>query len=470
MKIIVCVLKSNVIIPPIQRKKAVCIMLIYSTRFRVALKFGKNEFVKNIIEWNQGSRYPVDDIEENTFSFIAGDDDNCLEVTDLENERVIAARMHIKNNGGVWNTDIILNYGISVLSVYVNKNVAENTVTPSSKAFIPAFVTQIIKKGYADKSMGLDITDKPLSVSDRELLLNAVNTSDKYSLPLVYLSSRSEISAEKLAAKLAGLASVVTDGNDVLKESFPEPIYIFFPHQNTDPLAFGTYPYHRDIQWKIFDYLNSREYNRLETWDGLQNEKSVRINRELLKKYKSASDDNEALTEMLEEEMEKNARFRDELSYENNRLVAEAARLALENERLRENGTPLLMRGSEEDMYADEQREIVIDSLKKHLANSVDNGSRRGDILKSVIEVNPVKGTPERYKNILKKALEGYKTFETPKIKAALKETGIEIIEHTGHYKIALRGDHRYVCEAAATCSDSRGGNNLISEINKKMF
>lgn len=448
-------------------------MLIYSTRFRVVPTFGKNEFVRNIIDWNKSSRYAVSDIEENVFSFIAGDDDNCLEVTDLEKESIIAAKMHVKNDGGVWNTDIILNYGISVLSVYVNKTVAENTVNPSAKAFIPTFVTQIIKNGYADKSMGLDITDKPLSVSDRELLLNAVNTSDKYSLPLVYLSSRSEISAEKLAEKLAGLAVVVTDGSDVIKDSFPEPIYIFFPHRNIAPLSFGTYPYHREIQWKIFDYLNSREYNRLETWDGVQNEKAVHAVGELLSKYKSASEDNEALTEMyseLEEEINASSRFRDELSFENNRLLAENARLMQENERLREKGTPLIMRGSEEDMYADEQREIVIDSLAEYLKKSVEEDTRRADIIASVIEANPVKDTPKNYRNIIKKSIEGYKVFETAEITRALKETGIQIIEHTGHYKIALGGDHRYVCEAAATCSDNRGGKNLISEINKKMF
>ncbi|MGN1422234.1 MAG: hypothetical protein ACI4XA_02570, partial [Oscillospiraceae bacterium] len=77
-----------------------------------------------------------------------------------------------------------------------------------------------------------------------------------------------------------------------------------------------------------------------------------------------------------------------------------------------------------------------------------------------MIEANPAVGTTEKYRAIIRAALDGYKTFETAKVTKALKETGIEIIEHTGHYKIALGGDHRYVCEAAATCSDNRGGLN----------
>lgn len=448
-------------------------MLIYSTRFRVNPEFDKKEFVNKIIEWNRNGRYPVDDIEKNTFSFIAGDDDCCLEVIDQEKNNVIAARMHIKNDGGVWNTDIILNYGINILTAYVNKTVDENTVNTDSRAFIPEIIKQVIRHGYAGKSMGLDISEKALNISDRELLENAVASYDKYSLPMIYLSSASEISADKLAAKLAGLAVVVNDADNVLKERYPEPIYVFYPHANVPPTAFGSYPFHREIQRVVFDYLNKREYNKLETWDGIQNERSSQANLELLNKYRSAAADNEAFQELyseLEEKLNELNKQWEDISRENSRLNSENARLARENERFRECGVPLIMRGSENDLYPDEQREIVMDILREQMRVSLGEGTRRADIVGSIINANPTQGTPEKNKQIIKRALDGYKAFETASILKALKETGIEIIEHTGHYKIALEGDHRYVCEAAATCSDNRGGKNLIAEINKKMF
>ena len=128
------------------------------------------------------------------------------------------------------------------------------------------------------------------------------------------------------------------------------------------------------------------------------------------------------------------------------------------------------MRVNETDLYNNEQYEIIIDALEEYLAKSANRDSRRADIIRSVISANPVEGTPGKYRAIIRNNLDGYKNFATSKITKALKDTGIEIIEHTGHYKLALKGDHRYICEAAATCSDTRGGLNLVSEINNKMF
>lgn len=448
-------------------------MLIYSTRFRVVPAFDRKHFVNSVIEWNRNGQYSIDDIEENSFSFIAGDDSNHLEVTNLEAASVIAARMHIENNGGVWNTDIVLNYEENVLSVYVNRTLSENTHNPSAKAFVPQFVSQIINSGYADKSMGIAIANKAVHIDNRDTILGAVNVFDRFSLPMVYLSSRSELNADLLASKLAGLAVVVSDNNDSIIEDYPEPIYVFFPHRNIAPVAFGTYPFHRDIQTCVVNYLNGREYRKLETWDGIQNERINLANAELLRRYRNAASENDALTEMyseLETKMAEDALLRDQLSYENNMLLAENARLHLENERLSGGGVPLIMRGAESDLYSSEQYEIIISVLREYLSKSVADGTRRADILRSVIEANPANGTPEKCRATIRAALDGYKAFETAKITKALKETGIEIIEHTGHYKIALGGDHRYVCEAAATCSDNRGGLNLISEINNIMF
>lgn len=448
-------------------------MLIYSTRFRVAQSFGKNRFISSIVEWNQNGQYPIDGIETDSYSFIAGDDNNYIETNDLEEESVIAARMHIENNGGTWNTDLILNYGENVLSVYVNRTVSESTGNPSARAYVPQFVTQIINGGCADTSMGIPISSAAVQLSDRNAILGSIKTSDRFSLPMVYLSSRSKINADLLAAKLAGLATVVTDDSDSIAEEYPEPIYVFFPHRNMTPAAFGPYPFHRDIQACVVNYLNGREYRKLETWDGIQNTKTDIANRKLLLRYKTAASENESLVEMyseLEEKIAQEAQLRDKLSCENNMLLAENARLQQENQRLKGSGVRLLSRGAESDLYDNEQYEIIMAVLREYLAKSVAAGTRRADILRSVIEANPANGTPEKFRAVIKSALDGYKYFDSSKITKALRETGIEIIEHTGHYKIALGGDSRYTCEAAATCSDSRGGLNLTAEISKTMF
>ena len=445
-------------------------MLIYSTRFRVVPEFDKVEFIRNISESNS----PIEGFEDNSFSFIAGDDNNNIEVAELAEKNIIAARIHISNDGGEWDTDLVLNYGTAVLSVYVNRTVDDNTTNIDSKGGVPRFVSQIIKRGFAGKCCGLNISEKPLILSDKDLIEAAVNTSDRYSLPIVYLSSASELDADKLASKLAGLAVVISDSKNVLKERYPEPIYVFFPHRNTPAVSFGAYPYHREIQWKIYDYHNSRKYEKLETWDGIHNETLASERRELFSEFRRTSADNDVLIEMyneLEKRLDADSAANNELYSELSRLRAENARLTYENERLSENGKPLIMYGIEDDIYTDEQREIIIDILSDYRDKNVSAGTRRADIIDSVIDANPVKGTPARYRKIIKKAFDGYTNFDTQKISAALNETGIKITKHTGHYQIALNGDQRYACEAAATCSDSgRGGKNLISEINNKMF
>lgn len=449
-------------------------MQIYSTRFRVKEIFTPEEFVRNVKEWSRTRRCPVTDTEGTDLSFIAGDDDNYLEVINLENKKVIAARTHEETSGGIWDTDFVLDYGNHVISVRVNRNISDTTLNINSRSFMPGFVTQIINGGFAEKSNGIEICDRAVTVTDAEIIRNAVNSTDEYALPLVYLSAASRIDGNKLAAKLTGLASVVTDSENVLAEDYPEPVYIFFPHRNMAPLAFGEYPFHRDIQMPVYNYHNNREYSESETWTGVQNVRINAENSDILSRYRAITSDNDTLTEMyseLEAKLDNDTKLREELSMECSRLTAENAMLIQEIERLREGGTPILMRGKETEMYADEQRELIVSILKKSLGHSVEEGTRRHDVVCSVIEANPVKDTPAKYQTIIKNALDGYSNFDTSKINDALKETGIEIIEHNKHYKIALRGDHRYVCTAAATCSDTgRGGKNLISEINKIMF
>ena len=449
-------------------------MQIYSTRFRVKDCFTPEEFIKNVKEWSKTRRCPITDTDSDDLSFIAGDDNNFLEVINLEKRKVIAARTHEETNSGIWDTEFVLDYDNHVIAVRVNKNISDTTLNVNARSYMPGFLSLIINKGFAELSNGIEIGDKAINISDDEILMNAVNSTDDYSLPLIYLSSASKIDGNKLAAKLVGLAVVVNDNKNILSENFSEPIYVFFPHKSMPPVSFGEYPFHRDIQMLIYNYHNNREYTEIETWNGVENIRINEQNSELLSRYKSITRDNDTLTEMyseLENKMKCDSKLRDDLSSENNRLIAENAVLIQNIERLREGGTPIIIRGQESEMYPDEQREIIISVLKKCLGLSVEENTRRHDVISSVIEANPVKEIPEKYQAIIKNALDGYSTFETSKITSALKETGIEIIEHTGHYKIALHGDHRYVCVAAATCSDTgRGGKNLIAEINKIMF
>lgn len=459
-------------------------MITYSSKFRVSEELTSEIFISNVIEWNQNGNFRIEGLTAEGKTFSSGTDTNNLTVESLDSCGITAARMHTETPSGIWNTDIILNEMSGTLTVRVDKSLSETTENVNTDGFFPNIVSQLISKGLVGKSCGFPVSNMPVTDIDKNTLENAIAISDEDALPIVYLSSRSRISAEILAKKMAGLAVVINDTNDLIKDKYPEPIYIFYPHSNTAPKTLGDYPLHREIKWALLEFLNRKNYTPLETWHGIQIEKTNIRNIELLNSIKLHLANNEALkekvgdTEVYEEMIDELEKQIIEIKNAKNKLAEELYRTQNENLRLEERidrmksgGAPLIMRGSEVDCYEDEQYEIIMDCLKEYADKSTEENTRRHDILTSVIERNKVKGTPDKYREIIKKGFKGYTTFNCKKIKDVLKETNLQIINHSGHYKFSLNGDTRYLVEAAATCSDSgRGGKNLSSEINDIMF
>ncbi len=451
-------------------------MQIYSTKFKVADTFTPEAFKENILEWNQTRNHPAEYTATSELSFITGDDDNYIEVNDLSTQKIIAARIHDETVSGIWDIDFVLNYGTHAITARIDRSFSEKTLSSSFRAYMPAFIAQIIDKGYAGMSNTMKICSKPVIASDDKLIDNILNSDDDCSLPVVWLSPASKINSESLALKLTGLAIVVNDINNTAADKIQAPVSVFFPNKNMETVMFGEYPLHREIQNAVHFFHNNREYSESETWNGVQNIRISDSNTDLLLKYKNLHSENSILEKMydeLEKKINDDLKQREQLISEYNKLTAENARLTHRLEELDASGLPALIHGSEEDMYPNEQRELLISILKDCCRGkvSVSEGTRRYDVVKSVIEANPVNDLPEKYHRIIKDAIEGYTSFNTAKIQKALKDTGIMTVEHSGHYKIALNGDHRYICTAAATCSDGgRGGKNLVSEINKKMF
>ncbi|SFX39498.1 hypothetical protein [Ruminococcus sp. XPD3002] len=456
-------------------------MLIYSTRFKVKDIFTKEQFVKSLIKWCTEKKQPLSGLEnhKSDFSFSEIDGNQMIEVVDVETDSIIAARQISETLKGNWTVDAVLDYGKKTLSVYMDYTVNDSSETSNTHLRAPRLIRQIINDGFAENNLGFEMKTSAITLEDkdREKLISALNASDTYALPFVYLSSRSDVDADVLAQKLSGLAVVIEDTSDILNSVAPErftaPIYVLLPHKGADPLAFGNYPLHREIIHTVANYLNRRVYDKLETWDGV-NGKLLRIrSRETIEKLKEKSDNNDFNKIYLEELEAENEKY----SQKYEKLAEELQKLKLENERLNYRlesytgaGNSLIVSGTENDLYPNEQREIIIDCLKEYLDKNVQSASRRADIIKSIINANHVDGIPDQYKKIIKAAFDGYKKFECFEIMDALKKTGIVVVEHTGHYKIQYHKDPRYSFEASATASDHRAGKNAASIINNLMF
>ena len=456
-------------------------MLIYSTRFRVKDTFTREQFVNSLIKWCTEKDHPMQGLENHKtdLTFSATDGNQTIEVIHADMAGIIAARQMSVTSKGNWTVDAVLNYMNNTLSVYMDHSMSESSESFNIHRRVPWLINKIIEDGYADDNLGFPLNTSAVTLeeTDKDKLTAAITSSDTYALPFVYLSAASRINADSLALKLAGLAVVINDPGNVLfsfdPTHYPAPIYVLIPHKGAAPVAFGDYPFHRDMIHTVADYLNSRAYDKLETWEGVNGEILRLRSQETIENLKARSDENEFSKSYLEELEAENVEY----SKKYEKLAEEFQKLKLENERLHYRlesysgtGNTIIVSGNENDLYPNEQREIIIDCLKDYLDKTVKCASRRADILRSIIDANHVEGIPDKYSKIIKTAFDGYTKFDCAKIMDALKETGIIVVDHTGHYKLQYHGDPRYIYEASATASDHRAGKNAASIIINLMF
>ncbi len=105
-------------------------MQIYSAMIPVKETFSKKEFVRLLLEWNQGS--PHDRMKGVRWQ----EEQRLLAVEDLPEKRIIAARFQKTDSYGmIWTSDLVLNLEEKRLSVRLDQEVTEQT----SSFFLPFF-------------------------------------------------------------------------------------------------------------------------------------------------------------------------------------------------------------------------------------------------------------------------------------------------------------------------------------------
>lgn len=97
-------------------------MQIYSAMIPVKETFSKKEFVRLLLEWNQGS--PHDRMKGVRWQ----EEQRLLAVEDLPEKRIIAARFQKTDSYGmIWTSDLVLNLEEKRLSVRLDQEVTEQT-------------------------------------------------------------------------------------------------------------------------------------------------------------------------------------------------------------------------------------------------------------------------------------------------------------------------------------------------------
>ncbi len=119
--------------------------------------------------------------------------------------------------------------------------------------------------------------------------------------------------------------------------------------------------------------------------------------------------------------------------------------------------------GAENDFYAGERKDILLSVLKDALS-SLKPGSRRRDVVASVIAANGGGEKQKAREKELKAILRGYVSMESS-IRTRLQKFGFVIDGAGKHYNLIYYGDNRYAYTIPKTAGDAKAGVNAAASI-----
>lgn len=463
-------------------------MITYTTKFPVNDTLTKEEFIKTVIKWNQGSPHDkIEGVEWDGESHNQKWEQNniSLEFKEVDTDGIIASRLKKEDEHGIWTTDFVLNTEKCYLSVSVAMVTTEFTTDFAPTFYPPYFVKLIVYSGYSGEDSTLHVSQLPHLASDCEKLIKEVcNKKIKTSLPIVYITrvieAGAEINVDNLAFRLQGVAHVIYEPNEYNQKlsldvdsgnRYENKAIIIYPSSwkqiDVIDCTEKTMDYvEKHIVNLVYSYMIQRVRKDVDTWDGILNEQLHLKNIELLKSKESVEEENDFLYEEFGEQLKKledtNARQNNEIQ----RLTAEVQGLRMKFSN--QSQTPIIFAGEEKDYYEGEIKEIVLEILEEY-RKSCHEGSRRLHVIDDILQCNEYKHLPEKKREILKKALKGYRNL-TGSLKNELEALGIVISSDGKHYKWSYFGDNRYVVTAAKTSSDGRSGMNLSATMEKLML
>lgn len=469
-------------------------MLTFATVFPLIENATSEEVERLMRRWLIGSQHSsfgseleIAGLDEPQWSKNAGNENvTGLRVIDGEIDFRGLRHEKLESNGIRWTTEIVYEggHGKSQVSVQVH---CESDSTALSLP--PARKPYIVKQFLADIGGGLDgslkVSDDPIVLKNDQIdyASDIINSNCGNQLPIVYLSATSRgdasVSAKQLAHWLSGVAHVVVEPN----REFSFRLMYEVNHQNAYGGAVGVYWPDRSrkelLLAKDYDFdakalaaeisklIRNRAIRlrtpRTLTW---AYQKELLAKQQIEKLRKDGSKDLDEYIQSFDEEMGAKEEALEKAETEIHRLEAEVYSLRAQSKTV--EGTPVLVRGNESDLYENEALEFIVEILDKALSESHE-GSRRQHVLRSLRAANVSNGSREEIMSRVKALLSNYRKLEGS-ISHELEELGFDIASEGKHHKITFKGDSRYVISMAKTSSDHRAGKNLVSQIKAELF
>lgn len=481
-------------------------MLVFSTKIPLRKETTRSQWVSLFKEWVVNSKhYPFLERDFESFDFDHYEpvkitkNQFTFSITYYEDDVVTlaACKLETKNHGETWITQNVAyeEAGRKYLLVQTHCIKKEYIGSlPSPKT--PYTVKLFIRNGMCDLDGIFPITDKPIEMCEQyiEGCAQAMQGAGDGILPIVYVSHYywpSELDTKTLARTLQGIAHVIVESDFETSQALREAshdnnvyggyIGVYFPGYSYRRkfadffYAEGTAKYRMadDIVSTIRSALLNKADATKYSWDrikSLQHKQKVsklQIDtatlEDLREWYENFNEENERVTAKLKDCERTNVKLYEEIDRLN--AIIECYKTSTNAEK-----TALLQYGSELDLYPGEHNDILIDVLSASLRNLGSN-TRPYHIVQSILKANKRKGIGDSIEQTIKQVFKGKGDIRNATARRTLSNIGFTIKQgERNHYSLTFGNDNRYNFTTASSPSDYTGGNNMVSDICKRLF
>jgi len=358
----------------------------------------------------------------------------------------------------------------------------------------PYIVRQVVQALSLEDDSGLEIGERPLFLCNTEDDLVRATAMMRgtfgNALPVIYASAtasgRPLIDPHRIAARVSGLAHVVVEHGRVFSHRLKDRarmlnvygggVGIYWPEGDAFPHRFHVKDFsssasmEREVESAVIDAVTNKRVSGLCTWAGLCEHVSRREIRALTE---AGSSEVENYVKAFDAEKEAAAQALRDSEQELLRLQAELRRARRQVSSASSRGDGILADGQEQELFPGERRAHLLAVLNEALKNGLPD-SRRAHLIEGMIttmmDPDDVEDSVlERMSTSIKRIFKGYTTL-TGSDRQELKALGFSMTSAGKHIKMTFGDDSRYTFTAAKSCSDHRGGDNLASTINRRLF
>lgn len=502
-------------------------MLLFSTILEIKDTMTSDSFIDLVLDWNKGNPYQENVIQgiqwhgEHNVKY--GDERLSLEFVEYRSKRIMAVRYEKKTDDGIiWDTDYVMDFRQQKLSIRLDRSYTADALDVDSNFSTPYFIKLLIERGYLKDDQQLAIQYKPIYITAEnvDLLSDVINGKSNYRLPVVYVSKtyhdEDPVNVSLLAHRLKGIAHVLLEEGNTLnptiqkecdgKNEYYGAIGIYFPTKGMKSRRFmyRSQAGQDDLLLErvilcIVHYISAQRVDTLFTWQGVNNEllkEGLANQREGRLAAEEARKKAEAETIKILENMDEEERkirqqaiddataeayaLMDKFDEDMKKLQEQVSALTRENEALQnenyglrtkltsKDSVPFLYMGDEHEFYPGEIKDLILETLSD-ATKGIQEGSRRSDVVKDIIESNEYQALSAAKAEEIKRLLKNYDGMSA-RTRQALKDLGFEITEDGKHYKVTYYGDGRYQSAFSKTPSDVRTGKNCSQEIMNLCF